>query len=227
MWALGCIIYHLIAGRPPFRAPSDFLVFQKVSAGDYKYPNGFPESPKNLIDQLLVLDPQKRLGATSFPALKVHPFFKDINWDTIHSALPPPLKANPAKMVFEEDLIAEEEMKRKRMIEEEGNKWKKFLEPDEVILETGLVWKRKGRSIKKRQLILTNKPKMIYVDAKKMALKGEVPWSVHIRPEAKNNTAWFIHTPKRTYILEDIPGNAHRWIDAINKQLEIYIRQNK
>jgi hypothetical protein len=48
--------------------------------------------------------------------------------------------------------------------------------------------------VKKRQLILTNKPRIIYVDTKKMVQKGEVPWSTHIRPEAKNNTAWFIHT---------------------------------
>jgi len=91
---------------------------------------------------------------------------------------------------------------------------------DESIIEAGLVWKRKGRSVKKRQLILTNKPRVLYIDTKKMVQKGEIPWSQNLRPEAKNNTAWFIHTPKRTYILEDIPGKAQRWVDAINKLLE-------
>ena len=105
------------------------------------------------------------------------------------------------------------------MQEEEAEKWKKFLNNDEIILESGLVWKRKGRSVKKRQLILTNKPRIIYVDPKKMIMKGEVPWSQHLRPEAKNNVAWFIHTPKRTYILEDVVGNSQRWTDAINKAL--------
>jgi 3-phosphoinositide dependent protein kinase-1 len=65
---------------------------------------------------------------------------------------------------------------------------------DEVILESGLVWKRKGRSVKKRQLILTNTPRIIYIDTKKMVLKGEIPWSSLLRPEAKNNVSWFIHT---------------------------------
>jgi len=53
-----------------------------------------------------------------------------------------------------------------------------------------------------------------------MVQKGEIPFTVNLRPEAKNNTAWFIHTPKRTFILEDITGNSQRWVDAINKQLE-------
>jgi len=113
------------------------------------------------------------------------------------------------------------------MQDEESEKWKKFLLDDEVILESGLVWKRKGRSVKKRQLILTNKPRIIYIDPKKMVQKGEVPWSQHLRPEAKNNVAWFIHTPKRTYILEDIPGKAQRWVDAMNKQLEIHFKRSQ
>ena len=54
---------------------------------------------------------------------------------------------------------------------------RKFLAEDEAILESGLVWKRKGRSVKKRQLILTNKTRILYIDTKKMALKGEIPWS--------------------------------------------------
>jgi len=159
--------------------------------------------------------------ANGYDELKLHPFFREIQWSTLHLQTPPPINSLPVKLVFEEDLIADEEAKRKKMQEEESEKWKKFLSDDEVILESGLVWKRKGRSVKKRQLILTNKTRILYVDSKKMILKGEIPWSANLRPEAKNNIAWFIHTPKRTYILEDIPGNAHRWVEAINKQLEM------
>jgi len=214
LWALGCMIYQMIAGRPPFRGASEFMTFQAVSSGIFTYPKGFPDVVKDLINQLLVIDPEKRLGSTSFQELKSHPFFKGINFTTIHTQTPPQLKPYPTKLVFEDDIGS------KRVSEEESEKWKKFLQDDEVILESGLVWKRKGRSVKKRQLILTNKPRILYLDNKKMVQKGEIPWSQNIRPEAKNNTAWFIHTPKRTYILEDIPGKAQRWVDAINKLLE-------
>jgi len=221
LWALGCIIYQMIAGRPPFRAISEFLIFQKVSKGEFQYPKGFPDVVKDLINKLLVLDPEQRLGTgeTGYKDLKEHPFFKEINFDSL-SKPPPPIKAYPQKLVFEEDAALNDQALKRKMQEEESEKWKKFLQTDEIILESGLVWKRKGRSVKKRELLLTNKPRIFYVDPKKMVIKGEIPWSPNIKPEAKNNVAWFIHTPKRTYILEDIAGNAQRWIDAIIKILD-------
>lgn len=53
-WAFGCILYHMLAGRPPFRAMSEFLIFQKVSTGKYEFPKGFPEVIKDLVSKLLV-----------------------------------------------------------------------------------------------------------------------------------------------------------------------------
>eukprot|EP01117_Protostelium_nocturnum_P013516 TRINITY_DN5049_c0_g1_i1.p1 TRINITY_DN5049_c0_g1~~TRINITY_DN5049_c0_g1_i1.p1 ORF type:complete len:441 (+),score=112.84 TRINITY_DN5049_c0_g1_i1:169-1491(+) len=225
LWALGCIIYQMIAGRPPFRGPNDYMVFEKVMSHALVFPAGFPETPKDLINKLLVVEPDERLGARAFADLKAHPFFRNVNWKDLQNQSPPAMKPGPNKLVFEEDVIAEEEAKRKKMQEEENEKWKKFLlDEEEVILESGLVWKRKGRSVKKRQLILTNKPRLLYVDPKKMIQKGEIPWTSQIKPEAKNNTSWVVHTPKRTYILEDIPGKSQRWIDAINKQLNVSTR---
>ncbi|PRP82169.1 3-phosphoinositide-dependent protein kinase 1-like [Planoprotostelium fungivorum] len=225
LWALGCIIYQMIAGRPPFRGPSEYVIFEKVENCSYTFPNGFPDTAKDLISRLLVLDPDSRLGFASFSELREHSFFSGIKWEDLHVQTPPQMKSSQIKMVFEEDVVAEEEAKRKKMQEEENEKWKKFLlDEKELILESGLIWKRKGRSVKKRQLILTNKPRLIYVDPKKMVLKGEIPWTSQLKPEAKNNTSWFVHTPKRTYILEDIPGKSQRWIDAINKQLNVSTR---
>lgn len=211
---------QMIAGRPPFRGTSEYLTFQKVESRDFSYPKGFPEVAKDLVEQLLVLDPEKRLGAKDSGELKKHPFFEGIDFATLPTQQPPPIKPYPTKLIFQEDELAEEEANRQRMQREEGEKWRKFLQDGEVIIESGLVWKRKGRSVKKRQLILTNKTRIIYIDPKRMSQKGEIPWSINLRPEAKNSIAWFIHTPKRTYILEDIHGNAYRWVNAINKQLK-------
>jgi 3-phosphoinositide dependent protein kinase-1 len=37
-WSLGCILYRMIAGEVPFRAPNDYLMFQKIEKLDYSFP---------------------------------------------------------------------------------------------------------------------------------------------------------------------------------------------
>lgn len=232
LWALGCILYQMIAGRPPFTGASEFMIFQKVGAAEYEFPTGFPDVAKDLISKLLLTDPQARLGAQGYGDLKAHPFFTENgiavgDWDSLHERDPPPIRPFPQKLVFKSDVDQEEDVKRRQMQEDQHEKWKKFLNDNEVILESGLVFKRRGRSVKKRHLLLTNTPRIFYIDTKKMQKKGEVPWSTNLRPEAKNNTAWFIHTPKRTYILDDVQGNSQRWVDAINKQLELALARRR
>ncbi|KAJ9620225.1 serine/threonine protein kinase [Taxawa tesnikishii (nom. ined.)] len=77
LWAFGCIIYQLLAGRPPFKAPNEYLTFQKIVALDYTFPDGFPEVARDLIERLLVLDPSKRLP---IDRIKNHQFFDGIQW---------------------------------------------------------------------------------------------------------------------------------------------------
>lgn len=41
LWAFGCIIFQLLAGRPPFKAANEYLTFQKIVALEYEFPTGF------------------------------------------------------------------------------------------------------------------------------------------------------------------------------------------
>ncbi|KAL9124094.1 MAG: hypothetical protein Q9217_006543 [Psora testacea] len=77
LWAFGCIIYQLLAGRPPFKAGNEYLTFQKIVALDYQFPQGFPEVARDLVERLLVLDPASRL---SIEHVKNHEFFDGISW---------------------------------------------------------------------------------------------------------------------------------------------------
>ncbi|KAK9900887.1 kinase-like protein [Cystobasidium minutum MCA 4210] len=92
-WAFGCVLYQFICGRTPFRAPNEYLIFQKITKLDYEFPDDFPEDAKDLIRKLLVLDPQQRLGtAKGVQELKDHPVFSSIDWSNIWTIEPPPFK---------------------------------------------------------------------------------------------------------------------------------------
>lgn len=101
--------------------------------------------------------------------------------------------------------------------------WGGFLKPGELIVKIGFVYKRRKLSIKKRMMILTSTPRLFYVDAKKMVLKGDIPldgeFEIQVRQKTlldffllkknqkiKNDTAFTIYVParKRLYILEDL-----------------------
>ena len=51
------------------------------------------------------------------------------------------------------------------------------MEPDEVVIMISMVKKLQKLTNKKVQLILTNKPKLIYVDPTKLVVKGNIVWS--------------------------------------------------
>ncbi|KAJ5174648.1 Serine/threonine-protein kinase PKH2 [Penicillium canariense] len=77
LWAFGCIIYQLLAGRPPFKAGNEYQTFQKIVALDYEFPIGFPAVARDLVERLLVLDPARRL---QIEHIKNHEFFDGISW---------------------------------------------------------------------------------------------------------------------------------------------------
>ena len=77
LWAFGCIIFQLLAGRPPFKSVNDYQTFQKIVALDYEFPRGFPPVARDLVERLLVLDPASRL---QIEHIKNHEFFDGITW---------------------------------------------------------------------------------------------------------------------------------------------------
>ncbi|CAG9561143.1 unnamed protein product [Danaus chrysippus] len=107
LWALGCIIYQMISGLPPFRASTEFLTFQKILKMDYEFPEGFPADAKDLVEKLLVLDHNKRLGASdegfTYESIRKHPFFEGIDWENIWDETPPKISPYLPGGSFEEE----------------------------------------------------------------------------------------------------------------------------
>lgn len=44
LWALGCLVFQLLVGRPPFRADSEFLMFQTILEHPGNGALSFPDS---------------------------------------------------------------------------------------------------------------------------------------------------------------------------------------
>ena len=102
LWAFGCIIYQLLAGRPPFKAANEYLTFQKILNRDYSFPEGFPPLARDLVERLLVLEPSNRLP---IEYIQNHEFFAGVQWGKglwkqkaprLKAYVPPP--AEPIKL---------------------------------------------------------------------------------------------------------------------------------
>ncbi|AET39053.1 PDPK1 family serine/threonine-protein kinase Ecym_3586 [Eremothecium cymbalariae DBVPG len=77
IWAFGCILFQMIAGKPPFKATNEYLTFQKVMKVQYAFTAGFPMVVRDLVKQILVKKPEHRL---TIPQIEKHLFFSDINF---------------------------------------------------------------------------------------------------------------------------------------------------
>lgn len=92
LWALGCIVYQMVSGLPPFRGGSEYLIFQSILKHELSFPDGFDSNARDLVEKLLVLDPCERIGAKDkdrYNSIRSHSFFVGIDWERLHQQEPP------------------------------------------------------------------------------------------------------------------------------------------
>ncbi|XP_010242615.1 PREDICTED: serine/threonine-protein kinase D6PK-like [Nelumbo nucifera] len=91
-WTLGIFIFELLYGVTPFKGMDNELTLANIVARALEFPKepAIPAPAKDLITQLLVKDPARRLGSTmGATAIKRHQFFQGVNWALLRCTPPP------------------------------------------------------------------------------------------------------------------------------------------
>ncbi|XP_055809217.1 serine/threonine-protein kinase D6PK-like [Solanum dulcamara] len=91
-WTFGIFLYELLYGKTPFKGSGNRATIFNVVGQQLKFPDSPTTSSasRNLIQGLLIKEPQHRLGVKRGASeIKQHPFFEGVNWALIRSSTPP------------------------------------------------------------------------------------------------------------------------------------------
>eukprot|EP01065_Artemidia_motanka_P011296 TRINITY_DN16067_c0_g1_i1.p1 TRINITY_DN16067_c0_g1~~TRINITY_DN16067_c0_g1_i1.p1 ORF type:complete len:447 (+),score=100.11 TRINITY_DN16067_c0_g1_i1:52-1341(+) len=197
LWGLGCVVYDLFAGRPPFTGDgTEAELFQRIAAAQFECPPEVPEDAQDLIRGLLAKEPADRLGVRGgYGALRSAAFFGGVEWDHVH-------ECSDVELSDDDDPAD----------------WEQYLLPGESVVRMGRLMKtRYAFSKKHRMLILTDYPRLFYCDPVTRDVKGTVPWGKILDIVVLSPTHFEIKTASRTY---DLKGpSAAEWAEAIRSQL--------
>uniref|UniRef100_A0A674D0L7 Protein kinase C n=1 Tax=Salmo trutta TaxID=8032 RepID=A0A674D0L7_SALTR len=96
-WALGVLMYEMLAGQPPFEADNEDDLFESILHDDVLYPVWLSKEAVSILRAFMTKAPAQRLGCVLSQgcdeAIKKHSFFKDIDWTLLEQRrLKPPFK---------------------------------------------------------------------------------------------------------------------------------------
>lgn len=96
-WALGVLMYEMMAGQPPFEADNEEDMYESILHDDVLYPVWLSKEAVNVLKGFMQKNPNKRLGCVvshgAEAAIKNHAFFKDLDWVALEQKkIKPPFK---------------------------------------------------------------------------------------------------------------------------------------
>uniref|UniRef100_A0A8C3AHT4 Protein kinase C n=1 Tax=Cyclopterus lumpus TaxID=8103 RepID=A0A8C3AHT4_CYCLU len=96
-WALGVLMYEMMAGQPPFEADNEDDLFESILHDDVLYPVWLSKEAVSILRAFMTKNPAKRLGCVVSQgceeAIKAHAFFREIDWVLLEQRkVKPPFK---------------------------------------------------------------------------------------------------------------------------------------
>ena len=76
IWSCGIILYTMLVGNLPCAESKEYLIYECIIKHNYEYPSYLSEAVKDLLEKILKVNPQERIG---FEQIKKHPWFNIIN----------------------------------------------------------------------------------------------------------------------------------------------------
>ncbi|XP_076667437.1 protein kinase C isoform X2 [Andrena cerasifolii] len=116
-WALGVLMYEMMAGQPPFEADNEDDLFESILRDDVLYPIWISKEAVSILKGFMTKNPAKRLGCViangGESAIKAHPFFQDMDWDALEARkvkppIRPKIKSKKDTMNFDAEFTKEE-----------------------------------------------------------------------------------------------------------------------
>ncbi|XP_076463892.1 calcium-independent protein kinase C-like [Babylonia areolata] len=117
-WALGVLMYEMMAGQPPFEADNEDDLFESILHDDVLYPVWLSKEAVSILKGFMTKNPAKRLGCVKSQgaekAIFVHAFFhQKIDWEALEQRkVKPPFKPKIKSKVdannFDRDFTSEE-----------------------------------------------------------------------------------------------------------------------
>ena len=92
-WALGILIFEMLAGHPPFFADNPLGIYEAILRGKIEWPRTIDSLGRDLVKKLLNADRTKRIGNLRNGAedVKTHKWFREVDWEDVYNKkLKPP-----------------------------------------------------------------------------------------------------------------------------------------